>query len=112
IIASGTYSESTLENLKLYTKLKQIVNYSTEEAIKDGIISNFNVYIYLFKLNNTKSVQFGTTKKWYSTDVKECLRLSKKIARSEGKEKMITAIFRMKMINSCQSLVTNVKQWI
>lgn len=112
ILASGTYSEETLFNLKYSTGLQQIVNYSTDDAINDGIVNNFKVEVHLFKLDNTKSVQFGGLKKWYSTDYKECLRMSKKIDNSFGQDKMMAALFRMKMINSCQSLIRNVKQWI
>jgi len=112
ILASGTYSEETLLNLKFSTGLQQIVNYSTDDAIKDRIVNDFKVEVHLFKLDNTKSVQFGGLKKWYSTDYKECQRMSKKVDESFGKDKMMIALFRMKMINSCQSLVRNVQQWI
>ena len=112
ILASGTYSEDTLLNLKFSTGLQQIVNYSTDDAINDGIVNNFKVEVHLFKLDNTKSVQFGGAKKWYSTDYKECQRMSKKIDNSFGQDKMMAALFRMKMINSCQSLVRVVKKWI
>lgn len=112
ILASGTYSEDNLLNLKFSTGLQQIVNYSTDDAINDGIVNDFKVEVHLFKLDNTKSVQFGGSKKWYSTDYKECQRMSKKVDNSFGQEKMVAALFRMKMINSCQSLVRNVKKWI
>jgi superfamily II DNA or RNA helicase len=112
ILASGTYSEDTLLNLKFSTGLQQIVNYSTDNAIKDGIVNDFRVEVHLFKLDNIKSVQFGGLKKWYSTDYKECQRMTKKVDNSFGKDKMVAALFRMKMINSCQSLVRNVKKWI
>ena len=112
ILASGTYSEDTLLNLKFSTGLQQIVNYSTDDAINDGIVNNFKVEVHLFKLNNTKLVQFGGLKKWYSTDYKECQRMSKKVDESFGMNKMMVALFRMKMINSCQSLIRVVKKWI
>ena len=112
ILASGTYSEDTLLNLTLSTGLQQIVDYSTDDAINDGIVNNFKIEVHLFKLDNTKSVQFGGLKKWYSTDYKECQRMSKKVDNSFGKEKMVAALFRMKMINSCQSLIRNVQKWI
>lgn len=112
ILASGTYSEDTLLNLKYATDLDLIVNYSTDDAIRDGIVNDFKVQVNLFNLDNTKSVQFGGLKKWYSTDYKECLRMSKKVDESFGQDKMFAALFRMKMINSCQSLVRNVKKWI
>jgi superfamily II DNA or RNA helicase len=112
IIMSGTYSEDTLLNLKFSTGLQQIVDYSTDDAINDRIVNDFKVKVHLFKLDNVKSIQFGGIKKWYSTDYKECLRMSKKLDESFGKDKMMIALFRMKMINSCQSLIKVVKQWI
>jgi len=113
ILASGTYSEDTLLNLKFTTGLQQVVDYSTDDAINDGIVNNFKIEVHLFKLDNTKPVQFGgNLKKWYSTDYKECLRLSKKVEETFGTSKMIIALFRMKMINSCQSLIRNVQKWI
>ena len=112
ILASGTYSEDTLLNLKFSTGLQQIVNYTTDNAINDGIVNNFKVEVHLFELDNVKSVQFGGLKKWYSTDYKECQRYSKKIKNLVDKEKMIVGLFRMKMINSCQSLIRVVQQWI
>jgi len=112
ILASGTYGEETLLNLKFSTGLQQIVDYSTDDAINDGIVNNFKVEVHLFKLDNTKPVQFGGLKKWYSTDYKECQRISKKVDNSFGQEKMVAALFRMKMINSCQSLIRVVKKWI
>ena len=41
IFASGTFSESTLVSIYQNTGLKKIVDYSTENAINDGIISDF-----------------------------------------------------------------------
>lgn len=112
ILASGTYSDDTLFNLQLSTGLQQIVDYSTDDAINDGIVNNFKVEVHLFELDKVRKVPFGSLRKWYSTDYKECQRMSKKVDESFGKDKMMAALFRMKMINSCQSLIRNVKKWI
>jgi len=47
VLISGTYSSKTLENLKSYTNLDLVINYPTEEAIKDGIISDYSVDMLL-----------------------------------------------------------------
>lgn len=112
ILASGTYSDDTLFNLQLSTGLQQIVDYSTDDAIEDGIVNNFKIEVHLFELDKVRKVPFGSLRKWYSTDYKECQRMSKKVDESFGKDKMMAALFRMKMINSCQSLIRNVKKWI
>lgn len=112
IFASGTYSESTLETLKFHTGLNLIVNYTTEQAIKDGIVSDFNIQIHTYNLDATTVKEFGKVKKWKSTDLKECNRLSFKVNSSNGKEKMFAALTRMHFINNCDSLVNFVNNWI
>jgi hypothetical protein len=43
ILASGTF-EDTKAAIRSETFLKKIVHYSTEDAIKDGIVSDFKNY--------------------------------------------------------------------
>jgi superfamily II DNA or RNA helicase len=112
MFASGTYNQDTLSDLKFFTKLKLIVNYSTEQAIKDGIVSDFTIYIHKYELNNTKIVEYGRVKKWKSTEKKECNRLSNRMLKTSGQLKMFTALERMRFINSCDSLIQCVTKWI
>jgi len=112
IVASGTYSNSTLESIKEHTGMSLTINYPTEQAIKDGIVSDFNIIIYEYKLDNTISITCGKIKQWQSTELKECNRLSKKVDTSFGKEKMFHALNRMRFINSCDSLKKSVLDWI
>jgi len=112
ILASGTYSDKTLEAIQYNTGLNLIVNYSTEEAIKDEIVSDFNIKIYTYKLDEVNKKWFGKVKKWMSTDQKECNRLSNKVNITQGKEKMFAALTRMHFINNCDSLVNVVNNWI
>lgn len=112
IIASGTYSNETLLAIKQHTKLELIVNYSTEQAIKDGIVSDFNIYIHQYSLDNLTKKWFGKVKKWQSTEQKECNRLSNKIKTTQGQEKFFASLNRMRFINSCDSLVNSVNNWI
>jgi len=112
ILASGTISFKTLVDIKYYTKLSVIVNYNTEDAIKDEIICDYQIIVYEYELDSTNLVEFGKTKKWKSTELKECNRLSYKVDTTQGKEKMFNALNRMRFINSCSSLVNNVKKWI
>lgn len=112
IVASGTYSNSTLESIKEHTGMSLTINYPTDKAIEDGIISDFNIIIYKFSLDSTTIKEFGKVKKWKSTELKECNRLSYKVANSFGKEKMFHALNRMRFINSCSSLIAAVHTWI
>lgn len=112
IFASGTYNDNTLSDLKIVTGLDLIVNYTTEDAIKDNIISDFKVFVHQYNLNSTNYIEFGKKTKWFSTDYKECKRLSKKVNLSEGKEQMFAALNRMRFINSNQSLKRKVQDWL
>jgi superfamily II DNA or RNA helicase len=112
ILASGTYTDDTLRNIKNVTALKQIVNYSTEKAIEDGIVNNFTIYVHQYRLNQTKINEYGKVKKWKSTDKKEINRLTNKLNQSYGENLKFAALNRMRFINSSDSLITTVKQWI
>ena len=112
VFASGTYNKDTLSDIKFYTKLDLIVNYPTSEAIKDGIVSDFTVYVHKYELNNSKIIQFGKVKKWNSTEKKECNRLGNRILKLSGQQKMFASLERMRFINSCNSLIEKVNKWI
>jgi len=112
IVASGTYHPKTLENIMYHTGMELTINYPTEQAIKDGIVSDFNIIIYQYSLDNQNLIEFGKAKKWKSTEFKECQRLSKKVDTTYGKEKMFHSLNRMRFINSCQSLIVSVHNWI
>ena len=112
MFASGTYNKETLYNIKFFTKMKLIVDYSTSKAIEDGIVSDFTIYVHRYKLNNTKTVEYGKIKKWKSTEKKECNRLTALVNKNTGQLKMFKALERMRFINSCDSLIECVKNWI
>ena len=112
VFVSGTYNKDTLSDIKFYTKLDLIVNYPTSEAIKDGIVSDFTVYVHKYELNNSKLIQFGKVKKWNSTEKKECNRLGNRILKLSGQQKMFASLERMRFINSCNSLIEKVNKWI
>lgn len=112
MFASGTYNSNTLSDIKIYTGLDLIVNYSTSQAIKDGIVSDFTIYVHKYKLDNIKTVEYGRVKKWKSTEKKECNRLSNRVLKSIGQQKMYASLERMRFINSCNSLINCVTKWI
>jgi superfamily II DNA or RNA helicase len=112
ILASGTYSGSTLSAIRGATKLNLIVDYSTEAAIQDGIVCDYKVIIHKYTLDNTVKREFGTKKKWQSTDAAEAVRLTTRVNNSEGQSKMFSAIQRMAFINSNHSLINVVNKWI
>lgn len=112
LIASGTYSNQTLDNLEEFTGLKKRINYSTEQAIKDGIVCDYIIYIHQYKLDGITKRVFGKVKKWESTELKECNRLSNKVNTTLGQERFFHALNRMRFINSCNSLINCVNKWI
>jgi superfamily II DNA or RNA helicase len=112
IFASGTYNQETLSDIKLYSEMDMIVNYSTEEAIKDGIVSDFSIFVHQYDLNSSSIVEYGKTKKWKSTEKKECNRLGNRIINTNGQQKMFAALERMRFINSTDSLFNAVSNWI
>jgi superfamily II DNA or RNA helicase len=112
IFASGTYSMNTLADIVINTSLPQIVNYSTEDAIEDGIISDYTVYIHQYELDPIQKRQFGSVKKWWSTDVKELARLTKAVETRHGEKKMLASLSRMRFINSNGSLLDVINKWI
>lgn len=113
VFASGTYSRNTLADLKINTMLPLIVEFTTEEAIKEGLISDYTVYIHQYELNSIDKRQFGSgAKRWWSTDVKELNRLTGRVENSYGDAKMLAALSRMRFINSNDSLLLYVSKWI
>tara|TARA_R110000868_G_scaffold14426_4_gene67212 strand:+ start:26620 stop:27693 length:1074 start_codon:yes stop_codon:yes gene_type:complete len=112
IFASGTYNKTTLHNIKMYTEMKLIVNYSTEQAIEDGIISDFTIFIHKYELNNFETVEYGKSRKWKSTEKKECNRLGARVTNSMGQARMFAALERMRFINTNHTLTKTVKYWI
>jgi superfamily II DNA or RNA helicase len=112
VFASGTYNRNTLADLKIHTGLPLIVEYTTEQAIADGLISDYTIYLHYYELNPAIQRQFGNTRKWWSTDVKELARLTKKVETSHGDKKMLASLARMRFINSNESLLFAVNKWI
>jgi superfamily II DNA or RNA helicase len=112
VLCSGTYSNNTLFNLELYTLLKFNIDYSLEKAIKDDIICDFNIFVHTYSLDGNIINTYGTTKKWKSTDAKECRRLSFNVDVAIGEKKKWAALNRMRFINSCNSLINVVKEFL
>lgn len=112
IFASGTYTNDTLCNIKMHTGLSQIVNYTTEQAIADGIVSDFTIFVHRYDLDNKIKLERGKVKKWNSSDKSECGRLTRFLFNSYGEAKKFAAINRMRFINSNNTLVNRVQTWI
>lgn len=107
---SGTYSQKTIEELKYICNLEISETYDTEEAIDDNIIANYNIIIKNYHVNNTDSYLKTTKyKKWLTTEKQELNRLSHRVKTSSGMQLKFAALARMRWINSCNSLLKEVK---
>lgn len=112
IFASGTYNNTTLADIRIQSGLPLIVNYTTEQAIEDGIISDYTVYIHQYALTTNQRQMISGKRKWWSSDFKENERLTKAVENSYGEKKMFASLARMRFINSNGSLFDAVSKWL
>jgi superfamily II DNA or RNA helicase len=104
---SGTYSEETKEDLYLYLGLRISHTYTTDKAIEDNIVSDYEIVVKLFEINDKNTYLKKTkNKSWLTTEAKELKYLSKQvlIALEEKKDTKFVAFNRMRWINKCNSL--------
>lgn len=116
ILMTGTLNSDTEADIVMHTGFDVICNYPIEEAIKDGIVADYKIYVHTYNLDATKKIeQSAGKKKWMSTDKKECDRLSRKVSSAQYShlydELKFAALNRMRFINSCTSLVNRVQNW-
>lgn len=106
---SGSISKDTKFSLKANLGLDILVNYSIEEAIRDGLISNYNITIHSVALDNSKKElnkkgKYVSEKEKYDnyTYVIEGLR-------RQNKDTMYLAIHRNNILKSCYSKQIEIK---
>jgi superfamily II DNA or RNA helicase len=112
VFASGTYTATTLADIRIHTQMRLIVDYSTDDAIEDNLIIDFNVIVHQYQLDSTKQRRFGKIRKYWSTDVKECERLTKAVETLHGDKKILASLSRMRFINTNGTLVDRIVEWI
>ena len=116
ILMTGTLNDDTKNDLQNETLLDIVCNYPIEKAIKDGIVADYKIYVHRFTLDSqTKRLFKAGKKQWYSTDFKESARLTKKVVNAQYSKMWdrlkFAALGRMRFINSCGTLIENVKRW-
>lgn len=116
ILMTGTLNPDTKLNIVNATGLDVVCNYPIEQAIKDGIVADYKIYVHRFNLEKVKKTkQSAGQKTWMSTDKKESDRLSSKVASAQYSKNWeglkFAALSRMRFINTCQTLVDNVNKW-
>ena len=110
---SGTYSSDTKQDLLDYCGLSISYEYTTEEAVKDGIVNDYNVIIKQFDLSGTlgewKKKKDGS--KYFQTEKTKSKQLTNALeyAKIRGAEAVKFAAFnRMRWVNRCPSLRHNI----
>lgn len=110
---SGTFSEETKRDLYDYCELRLSFEYTTEDAIKDEIVNDYEVIIKQFNLSNTlgewKKKKDGS--KYFQTEIGKSKSLSNALeyAKIRGGEAVKFAAFsRMRWVNRCPSLKKNI----
>lgn len=102
---SGTYSEETKKDLFELCGLTVNYEYTTEQAIKDGIVADYRVIIKQFKLDDSKQyLKVLKTKSYMTTEKGELKTINRRIINTSGEMQKFTRINRMQWINKCNSL--------
>jgi superfamily II DNA or RNA helicase len=116
---SGSLSERTQILLKDELDLDVIYYYSIEEAVKDGIISNFNINVVYCELSDHERVSVKTKTKTYEqterarynslTRYYEDMAFQAKTNRSKGMAKMAAAGKRANFLYSAPTKIALTK---
>ena len=95
---SGSLSSQTIKELNQYFKAKVIIEYSIEQAIKDGLISNYEIHVVTCKLDN--KIIFKNKKGKLITEKKASDNYSYVIEmlKRQGRSTMFPALGRMRLI--------------
>lgn len=107
---SGSLSKDTLKELNYWFKAKIIVNYPIEQAIEDGIISNYEIHVITTKLDN--KVLFKNKKGKLLTEKKQCENYTFVIEqlKREGKNIFFLALARMRLIQNSIAKINKTKE--
>lgn len=101
---SGTYSSETKNDLWQFCNLEISETYSSEQAIKDGIIADYEIVIKYYKLDDAKQIEKkGRNGKYFTTEKKHLKTLSNRILNTNGELQKLARLNRMRYINTCDS---------
>lgn len=107
---SGSLSTKTIKELNLYFKASVIIEYSIEQAIKDGLISNYEIHVISCKLDN--KIKFKNKKGKLVTEKQASDNYSYVIdwLRSQGRNTKFPAIHRMRLIQKSVGKINKTKE--
>lgn len=107
---SGSLSNQTIKELNQFFKAKVIINYPIEEAIKDGLISNYEIHVVTCKLDD--KITFKNKKGKLVTEKKMSDNYGYVIdmLRNQEKSTMFAALGRMRLIQKSIGKINKTKE--
>lgn len=110
---TGTYP-TQFKKISMFRELglnNIIYEYDLNSAIEDKAIADYQITILKVPLNdeNNIKVDLPNGASFYTSEVKSYASLSKKIFESSGTSKKNLSLYRMRLLNNCQSKVDTVK---
>ena len=125
---SGSLSDDTLTTLRYDLNLETAFAYSIEQAINDGIISDYEINIHYTDLNTTDKYidAGGKVKKFKTTEAEQYKYLTRSFAKFKEKElyepfpsnikakniKMAIARQRKQLLATCKTKINKAKELI
>lgn len=107
---SGSLSTQTIKELNQYFKAKTIISYSIEQAIKDGLISNYEIHIVSCKLDNKTTFKNKSGKLVTEKRMSDSYGYVIDMLRNQGKSTMFAALGRMKLIQKSLGKINKTKE--
>jgi superfamily II DNA or RNA helicase len=107
---SGSLSKTTVKELNEYFPAKVIIEYSIEQAIKDGLIANYEIHVVSCELDD--NVKTANSKGKLLTEKKKCDNYGYVIEslKRQGKSTMLLALARMRIIQNSLGKINKTKE--
>ena len=107
---SGSLSKQTIIELNQYFKAKVIVEYTIEQAIKDGIIANYEIHVVTCKLDDVKKTPNSKGK--MLTEKQKCKNYTYVIENliRQGKSIFMLSIARTRLVQNSISRIAKAKE--
>lgn len=107
---SGSLSKDTIIDLNRFFKAKVIIEYSLEDAIKDGVISNYEIHVIKAKLDD--KVLSPNAKGKMLTEKQKCNNYTYVIEslKRQGASTFFLALARMRLIQNSLGKIEKTKE--
>lgn len=115
IAMTGTYpkNKDKRDLLHLNLKLKLVYTYSIKDAVLDGNVAPYKINIITKELSSSKTIHVLTKQhNFYTSEAASHKFLVTKIAKSDGKQKMMSIFNMMRFLNTVPSTIIFIKNYI